>query len=120
MAEYINFEVAALQTRTCQLSLTDAKLRDQQIRGNIARICDLIDYVTSFGNSEVKLVVTPEYSINANFRQITLEQWMEISTTIPGPYTDILCEKAKQRKIYLACNMLEVHPDFPRRFFTAM
>ncbi|MFN4282711.1 MAG: nitrilase-related carbon-nitrogen hydrolase [Alphaproteobacteria bacterium] len=117
MANYINFEVAALQTRTCQLSLTDAAERDRQIRANIARICDLIDYVTSFGNSEVKLVVTPEYSINANFRQITLEQWMEISTTIPGPYTDILCEKAKQRKIYLACNMLEVHPDFPRRFF---
>ena len=48
-----------------------------------------------------------------------LEDWLRISTTIPGPYTDLLAEKAKQRKVWIAANMLEVHPDFPRRFFNA-
>jgi predicted amidohydrolase len=117
MRDVLNFEIACLQTRSRQVSLTDATQRDLDIRANIERICQLIDYVTSFGNSDVKLIVTPEYAINGNWRRIELEQWMAISTTIPGPYTDILCEKAKQRKLYLACNMLEVHPDFPRRFF---
>jgi len=80
-------------------------------------MCELIDYVTSFGNSEVKLVVTPEYAINAQFRRLNVEDWCRICTTIPGPYTDILGAKAKERKIYLAVNLMEIHPDFPNRFF---
>jgi predicted amidohydrolase len=117
MPDIINYEVACLQTITRQVSLTDDEQLDRDIRANIARICDLIDYVTSFGNSDVKLVVTPEYAVNGNFRVINLDAWCRIATTVPGPYTDIFAEKAKARKIYLAVNMLEVHPDFPRRFF---
>lgn len=117
MPDIINYEVAALQTVTRQVSLTDDEQLDRDIRANIKRICELIDYVTSFGNSDVKLVVTPEYAVNGNFRVINLEAWCRIATTVPGPYTDIFAEKAKARKIYLAVNMLEVHPDFPRRFF---
>ena len=117
MSDILNFEIACLQSRTRQISIDDAEQRDQDIRANIARMCELIDYTTSFGNSDVKLVVTPEYAINGNFRRINLEQWCNIATTVPGPYTDIFAEQAKARKIYLAVNMLEVHPDFPRRFF---
>jgi len=117
MPDIINYEVACLQTITRQVSLTDDEQLDRDIRANIKRICDLIDYVTSFGNSDVKLVVTPEYAVNGNFRVINLDAWCRIATTVPGPYTDIFAEKAKARKIYLAVNMLEVHPDFPRRFF---
>src|SRR5580700_6481000 len=117
MPDILNYEVACLQTVTRQVSITDAEQRDRDIRTNIARMCELIDYQTSFGNSDVKLVVTPEYAINANFRRLDLEGWMSIATTVPGPYTDILAAHAKLRKIYLAVNMLEVHPDFPRRFF---
>jgi predicted amidohydrolase len=117
MTDLINYEIACLQTRSRQVSVDDDKQRDLDIRSNIDRMCQLVDYITSFGNSEVKLVVTPEYAINASFRRLELEQWMRISTTIPGPYTDILGAKAKERKIYLAVNMMEIHPDFPGRFF---
>lgn len=116
MAELSHYEIACLQTRVKAVALDD-KQRDLDIRSNIARIGEMIDYVTAFGVSEVKLVVLPEYAINARFESMTLEQWMRISTTIPGPYSDLLAEKAKQRKIYIAANMLEVHPDFPGRFF---
>ena len=117
MADILNFEVACLQTRARQIAIDDDVQRDLDIRANISRMCELVDYVTSFGNSEVRLVVTPEYAINGSFRRLELEQWMRISTTIPGPYTDILAAKAKQRKIYLAANLFEIHPDFPGRFF---
>lgn len=117
MADIINYEVACLQTRTRQVSLDDDKQRDLDIRANITRMGELIDYITSFGNSEVKLVVTPEYAINASFRRLSVEDWCRISTTVPGPYTDLLAAKAKERKIYLAVNVMEIHPDFPGRFF---
>ncbi len=76
----------------------------------------MIDYVTAFGSSEVKLIVLPEYAINAHWQRIDLEDWMRISTTIPGPYTDLLADKAKQRGIWIAANMLGVDPVPPRRF----
>src|SRR5882762_4681331 len=117
MTEILNYEVACIQTRARQVSLDDEKQRDIDIRANIERICQLIDYVTSFGSSEVKLIVTPEYSINGHWSRKDVDQWIKICTTVPGPYTDILAEKAKQRKVHIAANMLEIHPDFPGRFF---
>jgi predicted amidohydrolase len=117
MAEILNYEVAALQTRTRQVSLDDDKQRDLDIRANLERMFQLVDYVTSFGNSDVKLIVTPEYAINARFRRMEVAEWCRIATTIPGPYSDLVCAKAKERKVFFAANMLEVHPDFPRRFF---
>lgn len=117
MEDVLNFEIACLQTVTRQVSVDDANQRHEDVSRNIARICELIDYVTSFGNSEVRLVVTPEYAINPSFRRLELSEWLNISTTIPGPYTDILAAKAKQRGIYLAVNLFEKHPAFPDRFF---
>lgn len=117
MADILNYEIACLQTRARNVSLNDEKQRDIDIRANIERIGQLIDYTTSFGNSDVKLVVTPEYAINARFGTLNVEQFLQICTTIPGPYTDLLAAKAKERKVYLAVNLLEKHPDWPRRFF---
>lgn len=117
MEDILNYEIACLQTVTRQISITDATQRHEDVCANIARIGELIDYVTSFGNSEVKLVVTPEYAINPSFRRLELPEWLAISTTVPGPYTDMLAAKAKQRGIYLAVNVFEVHPAFPDRFF---
>ncbi len=116
MAEILNYEVACMQTRSREVSL-EVGQQDQDIRANIARIGEMIDYVTAFGNSDVRLVVLPEYAINARWQKMELEDWFKICTTIPGPYTDLLGEKAKQRKVYIAANMLEIHGDFPGRFF---
>ena len=116
MKQILNYEVACLQTRSKMVSLDD-KQRDADVRDNIKRICEMIDYITAFGNSDVKLMVLPEYSINARWEKMDLENWLKISTTIPGPYTDLLADKAKERKIWIAANLLEVHEDFPGRFF---
>lgn len=110
------YEVACLQTRARAVSL-DAAQRDEDIRGNIERIGELIDYVTAFGNSDVRLVVLPEYAINARWQRLSVEEWMQLATPIPGPYTDLLAAKAQQRNVFIAANMMEVHPDFPGRFF---
>ena len=116
MAEILNYEVACLQTRSVAVSM-DAAQRDTDIRANIARICEMIDYVTAFGNSDVKLIVLPEYAINARWQRLEVEEWISLCTTIPGPYTDLLAEHAKKRNVWIAANMMEVHPDFPGRFF---
>ena len=110
------YEVACLQTRARAVSL-DAAQRDEDIRANVERIGELIDYVTAFGNSDVRLVVLPEYAINARWQRLSVEEWMQLATPIPGPYTDLLAAKAQQRNVYIAANMMEVHPDFPGRFF---
>ena len=95
MPDIINYEIAALQTVTRQVSLTDDEQLDRDIRTNIKRICELIDYVTSFGNSDVKLVVTPEYAVNGNFRVIDLDAWCAIATTVPGPLHRHLCREGQ-------------------------
>ena len=64
MKQIYNYEIACLQTRAKMVSLDD-KQRDIDIRDNISRICEMTDYITAFGNSDVKLIVLPEYSINA-------------------------------------------------------
>jgi len=117
MKEQMYYEVASIQTRSRAISVNDPEQRDKDVRANLKRIFDLIDYVTAFGASEVKLIVLPEYAINARWNNMPVEDWMKISTTIPGPYSDLICQKSKERKIYIAANMMEVHPDFPGRFF---
>lgn len=114
--EITHYEVACLQTRARAVSLDDAQ-RDRDIRANLARAFEMIDYVTAFGNSEVRLVVMPEYSVNARWEKLSLAQWIEIASPIPGPYTELIADKARQRGVYIAANMMEVHPDFPGRFF---
>ncbi len=58
MAQILNYEIACLQTRSRAVSLEEGQ-RDADIRENIARIGEMIDYVTAFGNSEVRLMVLP-------------------------------------------------------------
>lgn len=116
MPDVMYYEVACIQSRSRAIALEDPQ-KDADIRANLKRIFELIDYTTAFGNSEVKLIVLPEYAINARWQRLDLEDWFKVCTTIPGPYTDLIAEKAKQRKVYIAANMLEINPDFPRRFF---
>ena len=91
MKQIYNYEIACLQTRSKMVSLDDEQ-RDNDIRDNISRICEMTDYITAFGNSDVKLIVLPEYSINARWEKMDLENWLKISTTIPGPYTELLAD----------------------------
>ena len=116
MNDITHYEVACIQSRARAVSLDTAE-RDGDIRANLSRMFELIDYVTAFGNSDVRLVVLPEYAINARWEKLSLGQWIDIASPIPGPYTDLIAEKARRRGIHIAANMMEVHPDFPGRFF---
>ena len=116
MSEQTYYEVACLQTRARAVAL-DERQKDADIRANLTRIFEMIDYVTAFGNSSVRLIVLPEYAINARWQKLDLEDWFRLCTTIPGPYTDLIADKAKQRGVFIATNMLEIHADFPGRFF---
>ena len=116
MSEQTHYEVACLQTRARAVALDDGQ-KDADIRANLTRIFEMIDYVTAFGNSSVRLIVLPEYAINARWQKLDLEDWFRLCTTIPGPYTDLIGAKAKQRGVFIAANMLEIHADFPGRFF---
>ena len=116
MTDITRYEVACIQSRARAVSL-DAAERDGDIRANLARIFELIDYVTAFGNADVRLVVLPEYAVNARWERLSLAQWIDIASPVPGPYTELISAKARQRGIFIAANMMEVHPDFPGRFF---
>lgn len=116
MTDIDHYEVACLQTRSRAVSF-DPEQRDLDVRANLDRMFELIDYITAFGNSAVKLIVTPEYAINARWQKLSVDEWISLCTTIPGPYTDLISAKAQQRKIWIAANMMEVHPEFPGRFF---
>lgn len=116
MTAITNYEVACLQTRSRSVSL-EAEQRDEDIRANLTRAFEMIDYITAFGNSSVRLIVMPEYSLNARWEKLSVQQWIDLSTTIPGPYTEMISAKAQQRNVHIAANMMEVHPDFPGRFF---
>ena len=111
-----HYEVACLQTRSRAVSL-EPDQKDVDIRANLARIFEMIDYVTAFGNSNVRLIVLPEYAINARWQKLSVDEWIQLSTAVPGPYSDLIAEKAVQRGVHIAANMMEVHPDFPGRFF---
>ena len=116
MAGITHYEVACIQARARAVSLEPCR-RDADIRANLGRMFELIDYVTAFGNSDVRLVVLPEYAINARWEKLSLEQWIDIASPIPGPYTELISAKARERGVYIAANMMEVHPDFAGRFF---
>ena len=79
MAEQTYYEVACLQTRSRAVSL-DERQRDEDVRANLTRIFEMIDYVTAFGNSSVRLVVLPEYAINARWQKLELQDWFRLCT----------------------------------------
>ncbi|MBV9120621.1 MAG: hypothetical protein JOZ39_07920 [Chloroflexi bacterium] len=111
------FLAACIQNRPRILDNLDDK--DQVIGSNIDRLLTLIDYATDWGHSNVRLVVCPEYAINGPRRPIPHDVETLIATAIPltSRHVARLADKARQRNIYLAANVLEVDPDWPGRFF---
>lgn len=89
---------------------------------NLQRMCDSID-ACSVGPIAspvpVKLICFPEFSIGGcyNSKTTTEEVKKYQAITIPGPETDVLAEKAKQYKIYIAAVNHENDPAIPDFFF---
>lgn len=116
--EYIEpYQAACIQNRP--RIIQDLAHKDEVISYNVDQISRLIDYVTDWGHGNVKLVVCPEYAINGPARPIPRDVQVCIDTSISlqSQYVDRLREKARQRKIYLAANVMEVDEEWPGRYF---
>jgi predicted amidohydrolase len=111
------YSAACIQNRPRIIDHPDHK--DEVIQYNLDRILQMIDYATSWGRSNVRLVVTPEYAINPPARPIPREPGAQIAAgmTIPSKWTDMLAAKAQERNIFICANVLEVDPEWPGRYF---
>ena len=118
-----DYEVACIQNISKQnlLSPSPVGKNDAIIRENLERSFELMDFEarssewTSDGG--LKLIVLPEYGINGVLQSGRLKDWLNISVPIPGEYTDMIGKKAKELNSYIAANMMEIHEDWPDRFF---
>lgn len=91
---------------------------------NIKRIFDFMDpacMVAATEGAPVKLVVWPEMAIQGmpmDFAAGNKDAHAKFSTTIPGPETELLSQKARAMKVYLAAELLFVtDEDFPGHLF---
>ena len=111
------YGVACIQNRP--RIVADLHDKDAVIGSNMERMLELIDYATDWGKSGVRLVVAPEYALNGPARPIPgdVETLIATGVTIPGKWTDMLADKAAERNVYIAANLLEVDPEWPGRFF---
>jgi len=98
-------------------------LRRADIKRNLAHISEMIDVAVYTCSLElpVKLVVLAEGAIQGfgdEWRDSDQAEYArECIIDIPGEETDILGKKAKEHKIYIACQNKAKMPEFPDRYF---
>jgi predicted amidohydrolase len=70
---------------------------------------------------DVRIVVFPEYCFT-DWRQIAVGDIdpMKVSIEIPGPEVEPLAQAAKDNKIYVAAQALEIVPEFPDQYMNGM
>lgn len=110
------FGIACIQP-TARQSSTKRQQRDKNIRDNLERVFEVMDYVCAFGRTDVRFIVMPEYGINGMWEELPVSDWLKIGVPIPGPFTEVIGQKARELGVYIAANMAEVHDDWPGRFF---
>lgn len=96
--------------------IVDPKDREAVIDKNLSRIFELLEW-TVLRLGEVRLAAVSEYSVIGQYRPRTLEQWIELAETIPGPVTERMGEQARRFGCYLAGNLYERDPKWPGRLF---
>ena len=82
------YEIACLQLNMRLVSPVPGK-KDSMIRKNLLRAFDLMDHVAGFPNSNVRLIVLPEYALNP-IESGSLKDWLRVSVSIPGEYSDMI------------------------------
>ncbi|GED31124.1 MULTISPECIES: carbon-nitrogen hydrolase family protein [Brevibacillus] len=71
-------------------------------RENYEKLAYYVDTIAGM-NPAVDLIAFPELYLNG----LDPVNWLQMAETIPGPLTDLLCEKAKQHKKWLAPGSLQ-------------
>ena len=106
----------------------DASKDRSNIQRNLERSLVLIDAATQLGSTArenygegwapLKLVCFTEFFLQGSSGRLSLEDYLRnIVIDIPGPETQVLGEKAAQRKIWIAGQALERDVNWDDRFF---
>ncbi len=109
------YQIACIQPSVRRIQKAQ---KDSQIKENIARECELIDYACSSPlATNVKIAVLPEYGINMPVNTSSVSNWLDVAVSVPGEFTDILGKAAERNDVYIAANVAEVSEEWPGRFF---
>jgi predicted amidohydrolase len=110
------YEVALIQPQT--VVVTNDRLGEAQdiMRRNLQRILQMIEWTSDRWGS-VKLAAFSEYALMGHDPRRTVHDWIRISQTIPGEFTDLIGKTANKLGCYIVGNIEEVLPEFPGRFF---
>lgn len=108
-----------------QTTVRHVETRDQ-VEVNLKHIGNMIDLVTHICSLElpVRLICIGEGAIQGfvdEIMNLSPAQYAEqMATTLPGPETDFLAEKARQKGCFIMGQLKVTLPDFPERFFNAV
>jgi formamidase len=101
----------------------------KDVAENIKRIADMIGlsvflrrrWPSAWVGGDVRIVTFPEYCFT-DWRQIAHGEIdpMRVSIEIPGPEVEPLAQAAKENKIYVAAQALELLAQFPGHYMNAM
>jgi len=99
------------------------------VGANIKGVVEMIDlavflrrrWPSGWVGGDVRLVVFPEYCFT-DWRRIARGDIdpMKVSVEIPGPEVEPLAHAAKDNKIFVAAQTLELVPEFPEHYMNAM
>ncbi|MBI3090939.1 MAG: hypothetical protein HYY96_09755 [Candidatus Tectomicrobia bacterium] len=110
------YRVMCIQSCPKQVSTTPRR-RDTDMMDNLNRILELIDFHMAFAREGVRLITLPEYSLNGVWQEIPMKEWLQVAVTLPNKCTELLSQRAKELNVYIAAHFLELHEDWPGRFF---
>jgi predicted amidohydrolase len=97
-----------------------------EVEKNLKHIGNMIDLVMHICSLElpVRLICLGEGAIQCFIDEIINmsppDYADKMATTLPGPETDFLAEKAKQKGCFIMGQLKVVLPEFPERFFNAV
>jgi predicted amidohydrolase len=110
----------ALQTTVRHVAARD------EVEKNLKHIGNMIDLVTHICSLElpVRLICLGEGAIQGFVDEIINmsppEYAEKMASTLPGPETDFLAEKARQKGCFIMGQLKVTLPEFPERFFNAI
>lgn len=106
------YKAALIQQET--RVIVNPKDRDEIIEKNLDRIFELLQW-THNRVGEVRLAAISEYSIIGQYRPRSVDEWLELAETIPGPVTDRIAEKARALGVFFVGNLYERDETWPGR-----
>jgi predicted amidohydrolase len=108
------YKVALIQQET--KVIVDPKQRDSIIEQNLDRIFELLNW-TYNRVGEVRLAAFSEYGVIGQYRPRSVDEWIEIAETIPGPVTDRIAAEARRLGCYIMGNLYERDETWPGRLW---